>query len=551
MIHTQYYKRLAEKMACCRKTLFVALLVILIIASTLSAIPFYIQKILHAAFIEKNTYAIQAGFLAVMLLLIIRSLADYGNKYLSEKANNCLLKQLNADLFNTILNLPICRYQQLDKHLSTIKALTSIEEISRFTVHIITVLVRDILILFGLVAYLIWLDQDFALFIALLIPFAILMLQVMKGQRNAFLHAEKPLFTELVSHLRRSIDNFRHIRLYHGQQQEYRLLKQASHSLQKTIMQQANYSAFIQTLCQLVLALIIVAISYLMMQQAVRSQFSIDLLGAYVAAILLMMAPISRLADLPRISRNAQKDLDQIFLLLDQHTVDRHDKPAIPATKGGLSFESASFYSSVPERSLQYTFDLKIKPGEIVALVCQSRPERALLIDILLGFKKPSTGKILLDNIPYEAMEHADLLAHFAMVSNKPVILNSTVANNIAYGLTECANEASITAVAHIARASRFVREMPDGLQTRVDENGASMTRHQWQKVEVARALLKNSPVVIIDNLWLQPNRPLLNEALMTLIQNRTVIVLLQTIPATEEHIDRIFLLNNGAVTEK
>ncbi|MDR4514418.1 ABC transporter transmembrane domain-containing protein [Nitrosomonas sp.] len=551
MIHKHYYKQLAEKMTPCRKVLLWTFPILLIIALSLSALPLFIQVILQAAFIEKNASTLQTGFLAIMILLIIRSLTDYGSQHLARKAGDCLCAQLNADLFGTLLNLPIDRYQKLDKDQATTVALTRINEISLSTIQMLTVLVRDTLMIIGLIACMAWLDRDFALFTALLIPFAVIMLQVIQGQYSAKIRANAPLFTSLVNHLLRSIIHFRHIRLYGGQQQEYRLLKKISRSLQRDNAHQSNYSAFIETICLLILSMIFVAISYLMLQQGVRNQFSIDQLGAFAAATLLMIAPISRLATIPRLSQKIQKDLEQLFLLLDQRAVYSHNSQTFLETQGNLFLEAVSFCGPILEKTAQYKLDLHIKSGEIVAFVCQCKQERSLLIDLLLGFHQPSMGKLRLNGNPFDAMEHADLLAHFAMVSDEPVILNKTVAGNIAYGLTECAREASITAAAQLARASEFVREMPNGLQTQVDENGANMTNQQWQIIEIARAQLKNAPILILDNLWLQPNQPFLNEALKNLIQNRTVIVVIQSLPATEDLIDRIFLLNNGVVTEQ
>ncbi|SER18333.1 ATP-binding cassette, subfamily B, MsbA [Nitrosomonas sp. Nm51] len=551
MIHTHYYKRLAKKMTACRKVLIWVFPMLLIVAFALSTLPLFILEILHAVFIEKNVNAIQTGFLAVMILLIIRSIADYCSRYLARKASNCLCTQLTADLFDTLLNLSTDRYQKLDKYQSTTAALTRIKEISLSSIQMITVLVRDTLIIIGLVASMFWLDRDFALFIALLIPFAVIMLQVTQGQDNAYFHADTPLLAALASHLQRSIENFRHIRLYGGQQQECRLLKKAAQSLQQNNTHQSNYGAFIAALCRLVLSMIFVAISYLMMQQGVRNQFSIDQLGAFAAATLLMFAPACRLAAIPRASQNVQKDLEQVFILLDQHTASGQDNRTFSEVQGNLSFDSVSFFDPASEKTARYRLDLSIKSGETVAFVCQCRQERLMLIDVLLKFHQPLTGRLLIGGTPYDAIEHADLLAHFAVVSDEPVILNDKVAGNIAYGLTECAHEASITAAAQSSRASEFVREMPCGLQTRVDENGAGMTRQQWQKIAIARALLKNAPILICDNLWLQPKQSLLNEALMTLMQNRTTIVLLQALPVADSLFDRIFILKNSIVAEK
>lgn len=551
MIHKHHYKRLVKKMASCGKTFFWAFVALLITAVTLSFLPIFVQQILHATFIEKDSATIQTSLLAIALLLIVFSLADYGGHYMMRKAGNHLCMQLNTTLFNILLNLPAQHYQNLDKHQATDIALTGIKQISFSTVQMITVLVRNTLIIISLVLCLFWLNRDFASLVLMLIPFAVIMLQVIQGQHNANLQTNPPAFSKLVYHLQQSISNFRYIRLYGGQHQECLRLKKEALSMQKYELQQANYKAFIVSLCQLVVSFIAVAIVYLIVQQVLRDHLTLDQIGAFVMATLLLIAPVKRLAGLSLTLQNEQKHLEQIFSLFDLNTVSNHENKTFVEAAGKLTFERICFLSQKtsdkPIKPVLNRIDLEINPRETVAIVCKDKQIRSLLIDLMLGFHQPETGKMLLDNVPFTEIKHAELLAQFAMVSHDPVILDKKVASNIAYGTTGCAHEASITAVTQAAQASKFVREMPNGLQTRVDANGANMTLQQWQKIEIARALLKNAPILIMDNLWLQPSEQTsLDKALATLIKNRTTIILMSDIPTTRQHIDHVYFLEEG-----
>ena len=552
MIHKQHYKRLAKKMTSCWKIFFCAFLALLIMAVTLSFLPILVQQIVHATFIEHNTAVIKTSLLATSLLLIVFGLADYSSDYMLRKAGNRLHMQLNSTLFSRLLNLPTQQYQNQNVQLAADKALINIKQISQSAVQIITVLVRDTMIIFSLMLCLFWLHRDYASLVLLLIPFAIIMLQVIQGLQHVKPQANSTAFSRLACHLQQSIKNYRQVRLYGGQHQEYQRLKKEALSIQNDELQQTNYKVFIATLYRLIMLLIVVAITYLMIQQVLRGLFTLDQIGAFVMATLLLTTPVKRLARISRTIQNEQKHLEQIFALLDLNTISNSDNRVLAEIEGKLTFEHICFFSQETGKPIPNRIDLDIKPGKKVVIVCKDKQARSLLIDLMLGFQQPEAGRMLLDNVPYTEIKHADLLAQFAMIAHEPIILDERVAGNIAYGATRCAHEAHITAVTQAAQASEFVREMPNGLQTRVDENGASMTNEQWQKIEIARALLKNAPILIMDNVWFQSSaQTSFNDALTTLIQNRTTIIVMQSLPTSRQNIDRIYFLDEGTVSEK
>lgn len=539
-------------MTSCWKFFFWAFWALLIMAVALSIFPILVQHILHATFIQQNSATIQSNLLAIAILLFIFGLSNFVGHYLMRKAGNHLCMQLNTDLFNTLLNLPVQHYQYLDKQQTTHSALSSIKQISQSAMRIITTLVRDSLIIISLIFCLFWIERDFALLVLLLIPFATIILQVIQGQHSANLRSDTPTLNKLANHLQRSMKNFRQIRLYGGQHQEYQRLKKEALSLQDNESQQVNYKTFIALLCQLVMLFIAVAIVYLMTQQSLRGHFTLDQIGAFVMASLLLITPVRRLAGISRTLHNEQNHLERIFSLLDLNADSDHNHKTIAEVAGKLTFEHVCFFDHKPEKAVLNRINLEITPKKTVAIVCKDKQICSRLIDLLLGFYQPETGKMLLENVPFTEIKQADLLAQFALVSHDSVILNEKVAGNIAYGVTRCAHEASITAAAQAALASEFIREMPNGLQTRVDENGASMTNEQWQKIEIARALLKNAPILIMDNVWFQSSaHTSFNKALTKLIQNRTTILVMQAMPATRKNIDHVYLLEQGMINEK
>ncbi len=550
MIHIHNYKRLIKNTSPCNAIFIQISFILVIIAISHAVIPLLVQQTLSAAFLEKNIITIQNTLLVFTALILIRGFASYFSRVLTRKACHCLSTQLCTSLFDVIVNLPIHQQRYFDTNQVTKNALFQINEIAGSITQMLSILVRDTLIIIVLVLCLSWLNKDFAGLFALLIPFTLIMQHIVQKHRHISVNSNQPDSLPLITQLQHLTKYAKLIRLHGAQNQEYQHLKAMLQSEQNSNANRANYSAFIATVCQLITLLIATAITYLMIQMALRDQFTADQFAAFAAAALLLIAPINRMAGLPQSFQDTKKHLQQIFQLLDQPAISEQEKTELTKAQGKLAFKHASFLNQSTDGMLPYTLDLEIKPNETIAFVCKCQKMRSLLIDLLLGFQKPKTGQILFDDIPIEIIKHTDLFTHFAIVSHDPVIMSDTIAGNIAYGYTACAHEANITAVSQAVGVTAFVREMPNGLQTYISPNGPGLTCLQRQKIDISRALLKNPTILILDNLWLQPNQTDLNQVLATLVNKPTTIILLDSIPAIKHPIDRIFLFNNGQVTE-
>ncbi|MCB1937152.1 MAG: ABC transporter ATP-binding protein [Nitrosomonas sp.] len=553
MPQKQNVKYLARKMTACKHLLLLALLPLLVIAVILALLPFQFQHVLQAVYLKQDDSLAQKTMLTIMLLVIIYFFSSFVGQYWIRKTEYQLSLDIYNDLFNKLLYLPTWQYASLDKHLVMETTLSCTREVARATLHVITVLMRDALALFGLIVCLAYLNKEFVLLVCILIPFAFLIIPIITGQQSrkngAWSQAIGNQTAKLADQLQYIFENFRHIRLFGGQQQEYRQLADMAQSIMKGNNQQDNYKAFVRSLCLLLLFLIIMAITYLMLQQMLEHALTLDQAGALLTAILLLITPLRRLSEVPRLLQQVRDSLKQLAILLDLPSTSIRDTEKQIQIRGKLVLEDINIFD---QRKTPYLFNLTVEAGETIVLVADDNALRMLIIDVLLGFHSPATGKIKLDDHPYPEIEATALLAQFAVISRAPVILSDRVAGNIAYGCTECTHEASMTKIAQTTGVSEFVREMPEGLQTRVDKSGASLTAKQWQLIAIARALLKNAPLLIIDDLWPRQPADVSGDVFKTLkhtMRERTNILLLQAVPEYREGIDRIYIVKNGAVT--
>lgn len=555
MIQVHYYRRLARMMTACGHSVFWAALAMITMAATMAFLPIQIQRILHAALIEQDESCAKTALLVFIILVIIYSVFGYIGQYWMRKADKQLVMQLNSVLFDKLLRLPVRYYQSADENHAAHAALHHARSISKTSMQTLTVLMRDTLAVAGLIACLFYLNREIAILICLLIPFVFLMLQVTTGQQKCYSDAgmqnAEPANTGLTDRLRHCLENFRHIQLLGGQQQECQHLGSTAQSILNSENQQNDYKAFAAMLCQLLIVLIGIAMVYLLMQQVIDNTLSIDQAGAFIAIMLLLVMPISRLAGVSRVPGLIQRQLEQLLAVFDLAAISAHGTVSLTEVRGELTLDQVHVRCGEKTSCRPYTLNLNIRPGETIALVTDDSAARLLLMDLLLGFSPPATGEIKLDGHDYGQIRHCDLLAQFAVIPGIPVVLSDRIAGNIAYGDTGCAHEAGIMHAIQATGVAGFVREMPEGLQTRIDDSGASLTRKQWQLVAVARAFLRNPPILIIDDLWPRHAQELADDvfkALTAVMRNRTTILLLPIMPACREGIDRILLLETGEI---
>jgi subfamily B ATP-binding cassette protein MsbA len=271
-----------------------------------------------------------------------------------------------------------------------------------------------------------------------------------------------------------------------------------------------------------------------------------------MTAMMMLLAPIKHLTELnPHIQRGLA-GAESVFGLMDAPAEEDRGHIAIGRARGEVVFERVHFtYPTRVEPALA-GIDLRIRPGETLALAGPSGGGKTTLVNLLPRFYSPASGRILLDGHDIQSLTLESLRANIALVSQEIVLFNDTIYANIAYGRMTGAPEKDVIAAAEAAHAMSFIRETPDGLNTLIGENGLRLSGGQRQRLAIARALLKNAPVLILDEatsaLDSESERQV-QAALDTLMRGRTTIVIAHRL-STIERADRIAVLERGRLAE-
>jgi subfamily B ATP-binding cassette protein MsbA len=303
---------------------------------------------------------------------------------------------------------------------------------------------------------------------------------------------------------------------------------------------------------QLIAAVALAFIVSLATMQSSADEITVGGFVSFITAMLMLNAPLKRVTSVNEPLQRGLAAAESVFALIDQPGEPDRGRVSLPRAKGDLRFDHVTFAYPGSERNAVEDIDLHIAPGETLALVGPSGSGKTTLANLVPRFYHPTTGRITLDDNDLEELRLESLRTNIALVSQDVVLFNDTVAANIAYGSLDRVSESDIVAAARAAHALEFIEQMASGMQTLVGENGVKLSGGQRQRIAIARALLKNAPILVLDEatsaLDSESERHI-QAALETLIQGRTTIVIAHRL-STVERADRIVVLDRGRIVE-
>jgi len=303
---------------------------------------------------------------------------------------------------------------------------------------------------------------------------------------------------------------------------------------------------------QLIAACILALVIYLATLESVNSEISVGSFVSFITAMLLLMQPIKRLTNINASIQRGVAAARSIFEVLDEPVEQDTGTLALSHARGAIEFRNLSFAYDPAKGEVLSDISFSVQPGQTLALVGRSGSGKTTLANLLVRFYDPGQGAIYLDGEDIRHYRLADLRKQIAMVGQDVTLFNDTIAHNIAYGRPGEVSEKEIRASAEAAHAMEFIRDLPDGLESRIGDRGVLLSGGQRQRIAIARAMLRNAPVLILDEATSaldSESERLVQEALEQLMQNRTSLIIAHRL-STVERADRILVLEQGRIVE-
>lgn len=534
------------------KAFAVAIISTVVLAMTEPAIPALMQPLLDGSFIEKDPDTIRLMPVLLILLFVVRGTSSYVSTVGLNWVAGKVIKDLRTEMFSRLLALPSPYYHTNPTGTIISKITFNVEQVTSAASSVLLILVRDSLSIIGLFAMMIYINWKLSLIFLVVIPIIGLVVLMVSARLRRLSKQLQEAMGNMTNIIEEGVKGNRVVKLFGGQEYENSrfdsMAKRVRHMNLKIIATSAANVPIVQLIAVIALSVVI----YIASTQTLGEQFSVGTFVAFFGAMGLLFSPIKRLT---RVNEQLQRGLaasESIFALLGEAPEVDAGSRHLERARGHIEFRNVSLRYGEDEATALEAVDLEIQPGETIALVGRSGSGKTSLAALVPRFYQPDSGQVLLDGIDVQDIRLADLRRQIALVSQDIVLFNDTVAANIAYGDTRDVSTESITAAAEAAHAMEFIRDMPDGLETLVGENGARLSGGQRQRLAIARALLKNAPVLILDEATSAldtESEQHVHDALNTLMAGRTSIIIAHRL-STIEHAGRIVVLEDGHIIE-
>ncbi len=552
MTSTQLYLRLLSYVKPYWKIFAASLLAMVAAAATEPMLPALLKPLLDGAFVNKDDTLIRLVPLFILLIFFVRGLATFISTYTINWVGNKVVMDLREEMFRKLLTLPTRYY---DDHASgnLISKLTfDVTQVTAAATNVVTVCIRDSIIILGLLGWLFYLNWKLTLLGMVVAPVIVLVIKVISGRLRASSRASQQAMGDITQVIEESVAAHKVVKLFGGQQYESQRFGEQVNWVRRHTMKQAAAAAANVPIVQMVAAVALAGVIYMATQQSRADETTVGGFLSFATAMLMLISPLKRLTG---VSEHLQRGLaasESVFALLDTAGELDTGKTTIARATGEIKFEQVNLSYQQDERLALHDICLDITAGQTVALVGASGSGKSTLANLVPRFYAPSSGRITLDGHDLSELTLASLRANIALVSQEIVLFNDTIAANIIYGQTRDVSEAEIIAAAKAAHALEFIQDMPQGMSTLVGERGVRLSGGQRQRIAIARAILKNAPVLILDEatsaLDSESERHV-QAALETLMQGRTTLVIAHRL-STIEKADKIVVLQKGRIVE-
>ncbi|MBZ4202938.1 MAG: lipid A export permease/ATP-binding protein MsbA [Methylovulum sp.] len=549
-VSVEIYKRLLVYVKPHRNLFFISIIGFLLYSSTQPLFASLIQQIidtLQSSSREKMMYLP----LFFSGLVVVRGVGNYLGNYFLAKVSLNVIHTLRCQIFDKYTQLPTEHFDANNSGHMISRITHNVNQVAQATTNAVRKVVQEGLTALGLLVYLFYTNWLLSLVFLVVAPIiALLVNYVSKRLRTLSKRIQESIgdMTHITSEL---VNGHRIVRSYGGEAYERQRFLESSLDNRRQSLKSTTTEAIHNQGMQLIIA---VALAFLMyMALFFMEQSSVGTFVGYLTAAFLLPRPIRQLSDANSDIQKGIVAAESLFLVLDEASEPDAGQYETQHCQGALVIQNLSFqYVSSTEMTLK-NISINAEPGQIIALVGASGGGKSTLVNLVSRFYPCATGHIFLDGVDINAYKLSNLRRQIALVNQHVTLFNDTIANNIAYGALASASRAEITAAATDAYAMEFINQLPNGLDTEIGENGVKLSGGQRQRLALARALLKNAPVLILDEatsaLDTESER-YIQAALQKVMRNRTTLVIAHRL-STIENADVILVMEQGQIIER
>ena len=556
MTNSQLYKRLLGYVKPYWRIFALSIIATAITAATDPLLPALLKPMLDGTFLNRDETVIRLVPIIILLIFLIRGIASFVSAYAIGWVGDKVVMDLRNAMFRKLMTLHTRYYDDHATGQLISKFTYDVTRVTDAATNVVTIFIRDSIIIIGLLGWLLYLNWKLTMITLVMLPVIALVIRVINTRMRASSRDTQRAMGDINQVIEESITAHKVVKLFGGQAyEENRFMDRANwvrrYSMKQTVANAANVPTV-----QMVAAFALAILFYLAIEQSRINGTSIGEFLSYIAAMMMLTSPLKRITSVSVYLQNGLAAAESVFALLDTPSESDTGKLEIKRAIGHIAFDHVNFNYrqdiSTDSRLALSDICLDIHAGQTVALVGASGSGKTTIANLVPRFYSPTSGRITLDGHDLAEFSLNSLRTNIALVSQEVILFNDTVSANIAYGQMREVPESEIVAAATAAHAMEFINEMPQGLNTLVGEKGVRLSGGQRQRIAIARAILKNAPILILDEatsaLDSESERHV-QAALETLMRGRTTLVIAHRL-STIEKADRIVVMQKGKIIE-
>nr|WP_217487923.1 lipid A export permease/ATP-binding protein MsbA [Halomonas taeanensis] len=474
-----------------------------------------------------------------------------GTYFMSQVARN-VVHSLRCDVFNHMLHLPGRFFDEHSSGQLVSRVTYHVEQVTGAASSAVTVILREGLFVLGLLGYLLWTNALLTLVFMAVTPLIGLVVSYASKRFRRLSRRIQRSMGDVTHVASEALSGYRVVRTHGAEAYEKRRFAQASDDNRRQSMKEALTKGISTPVIQLLVALALAGLVWLAMSPALLDDMTPGEFVAFITAASLMAKPVRQLTDVNSVIQKGIAASGELFGLIEEPAEPDEGTTEPGRLTGHVLFQGVRFTYAEGQNEVLKGIDLEVAPGQMIAIVGRSGSGKSTLVNLLPRFYRPCEGAISLDGVALDDFKLSPLRRQIALVSQQVTLFNTTIGQNIAYGIDDPDQEA-IEAAARAAFAHDFIMELPKGYETPVGDNGVMLSGGQRQRLAIARAIFKDAPLLILDEATSaldSESERYIQKALEEVCRGRTTFVIAHRL-STIERADRILVMEQGEIVEQ
>ncbi len=533
----------------------VAVIAVIAMAATAfieAGLVYLLEPLMDEALVAQNLETVRWIPMAFVAIFALRGLSGFATESSLGYIGRSVISSLRRDVFRKFLTLPTRFFEERSTGPLLSRMTYNVEMVAESVTSVVTIAVRDILTLIAAIGVMLLQSPKLAGFVAIVFPVVAVMVRVLGIAFRRYSGRIQDSIGEVTQVTEEAVVGNRIVKIFGGYEYEKNRLEEVDDRNKRQNLKLIRTRSMGVGITQTIFGFGVAGVIYMAGRESVAGNLSPGQFISFFSAMMLMLQPVRRITNVNATLQRGVAAAGSLFDVIDEPDEVDSGTKTVDRVKGSVEFRNVCFSYNEETGAVLDDISLTVEPGESLAIVGHSGGGKSTLVSLLPRFYDVDSGEILLDGMPIRDYTLSSLRSNISLVSQDVVLFNDSILNNLAYGELKKYSHDELLQAAEAAHVLTFAKGLPDGLDTMVGDRGVLLSGGQRQRIAIGRALLKNAPVLILDeatsSLDTKSERRI-QLALNELMKNRTTLVIAHRL-STVERADRIIVLDKGQVVE-